>query len=769
MSNLQNDISPANESIQNVSKQYNEIINSFEKSNDALASMIWKDYDKFLYAVAQNDISLVWNEDISISLSSKLFDIENDTLKTIKQQENINKTYLNYYNDNLNWYLNALETHTASELNMDDIEYKNSKAYLGELQEKTQLAYNTLDGKKLITQSSSSPGGGWAGGSYTDISSYVNGSMIKTPEWGIYLASDDYTKDFQWRSLMVDINDDEKNDLILWDQNNVYIKYRGWNSNYDNTEYIDDYYMYHISSYEELINNSDEWFIKIDDIYLKLCDRNQEVKNFMYQWWDFDSIKVGWMNSFALGDNPSWYLVKMIHRVDLFNDKELIVSNSNEDLFDKKYILVLPKWAPLTGTKISLEEWTYRTEDVLSGLIFDVLYYNENKEDINLIIQDIPRNWQYSEVYTLELYEDSLYFINNSSSNQIVAWPQIIADTKWPVPVITLYRPAIDSVINTWKIFEWYVSTNYILQVNWEDNVSIDKMWIADEQWNSISVLENVNNKTWYIELDNLFFTGANSMNYYFGATDINDNSKVAQVNLNIKIPDIEIIDIQKYGNEIESIWSPATITAEISNDLDEWYVQFHRYRNDVRQSITGTLWWIKIDKYDLEPHQTIITWWYYDFGDDIWLYLPSWELAVKINPDNGKIQIVDGFEDVVNVQLDYSMKTAMIKISEIGGKVLFWMALPAEELVEVSSSSLEIQELKWDVFGDFQWGKAIISNEEVWIYIGPTGKIYAEWTVYGDYSFDETSQSIQYSFRKTLNWTDLWYVKLKIENLLWK
>jgi hypothetical protein len=49
------------------------------------------------------------------------------------------------------------------------------------------------------------------------------------------------------------------------------------------------------------------------------------------------------MNSSSMGDNPDGYLIKMIHRVDLFNDKESIVSNNNEELFDKKYILVLPK------------------------------------------------------------------------------------------------------------------------------------------------------------------------------------------------------------------------------------------------------------------------------------------------------------------------------------------------------------------------------------------------------------------------------------------
>jgi hypothetical protein len=59
-------------------------------------------------------------------------------------------------------------------------------------------------------------------------------------------------------------------------------------------------------------------------------------------------------------------------------------------------------------------------------------------------------------------------------------------------------------------------------------------------------------------------------MNYYFGATDTNNNSEVTQVNLNIQIPKISIIDIQKYGEEVENTDSPATITAEINNGVDE-------------------------------------------------------------------------------------------------------------------------------------------------------------------------------------------------------
>jgi len=468
-----------------------------------------------------------------------------------------------------------------------------------------------------------------------------------------------------------------------------------------------------------------------------------------------------------MGDMPKWYLVKMIHRADLFNDKELLVSDSNRDFFDKKYLLILPKGSMLTGTKISLEEGIYQTESILSGLIFDVIYYNENQDKINLTIQDIPRNWQYSEIYTLDMYDDE-YIINSPSSNQIVAGPQLIGDNRWPIPTIKLNRPSIDEVVDTGEKFDVYVSTYYKLVSEWEDNVAIDKLWITDNEWNIIKEKNDINQKTGYIELDWLFFTGVDSINYYFVWVDINGNIESKQVTLNIKKPNIEIINIEKYGNEIENISSPATIIAEIDHDLDEWYVQFLRNRNGIWQTITGTLWGIEIDRYSLDPLQTIITGWYYDFGDDIWLYVQNGGLAVKINPKNWKIDILDGYENLVNIELDYSMKMPMIKISENNWNILFWVLMNSKELVNIDTE-LDVRELKWDIFGDFNGGKAIVQNDEVLIYIDKNGLIYTEWQLYGEYMFDDNKESVIYTFKKTINWNALWSIEIKVKNLLWE
>jgi|GEM_PF-683390 hypothetical protein len=59
-------------------------------------------------------------------------------------------------------------------------------------------------------------------------------------------------------------------------------------------------------------------------------------------------------------------------------------------------------------------------------MIFDVIYYNENQNKINITVENIPRNWQYSEIYALDIYGDDLYMIGSPSSNQIVAGPQLI-------------------------------------------------------------------------------------------------------------------------------------------------------------------------------------------------------------------------------------------------------------------------------------------------------------------------------------------------------
>jgi hypothetical protein len=91
---------------------------------------------------------------------------------------------------------------------------------------------------------------------------------------------------------------------------------------------------------------------------------------------------------------------------------------------------------------------------------------------------------------------------------------------------------------------------------------------------------KNNQSQTGNIDWPNLFFTGTNQESFDFIAIDQNNNVAKETVTLNIKIPDIEVIDMKKSTEET------AEVIAKISNDLDEGTVIFQRLRNGTRKNI---------------------------------------------------------------------------------------------------------------------------------------------------------------------------------------
>ena len=822
------------DSVNNVEKEYTTVVWNYKSNNEEIADLIQNDYDTFLAAVSNNDSTLVSNKSFNITLSTKLFDMDRNAINVLSDQEDVMKKYMDYNMNNLQWYINALENNSPETLNMDEKTYNLNKSYLKKIKDVSDEAYaiitkNTTSTETTETKNSteqvllaqSAWGNGWWGNSASsststvDIANYIDWYTLNTEEWTYLLANRDYINKFQSRLLLTDINKDWHSDLILWDEHNIYIKYRKGYTSYANTSYSDasHYYLYRINSYDDLLSDSENWFVNIWWIYVKLVDSNREVKNFKYVWQTFDTIKVSWLNSYYFGDNVDWYLVKLIHRVDQFNDKEPLLHQwNNEELFDKKYILVLPKWSEFTWINIELEEWITGSIEQLIwtwNTIFSLSYYNKTDDTINLTITDIPRNWQYSEIYTLNFINNT-YMLSSSSSNQVVAWPQIIADDKGPNPVIKLYRPATDRVVSEWISLEWYVWTNYILQVDWEDNVAMDRIWIANELWETLVSLEDIANKTWYIEYPGLYSTWTQSISYYIWWADINWNEYVVNTNLLIKTPSIEIINILKWNQNLNysnwnigysfganSIWnsisnsvtsfrevpstnnnssssnntsseaeSIVTIVAQLDQDIDSGYVQFFRNRtNDKWERLTGNVSSYNIASFKVEPEVTEIYWWYFDIGNDIGLYSADWNMVATINPENWKITKL---KNTIDIKLDYSSQRPIIKILE-WNTTIFWIIYSSIELVGLNlvSSDLSVQPLDNELFWDFYWWQAVIKNWEVILYVSPIWQIYTDAAIYGDYDFDSATNSVVYSFRASPNWNNLWNVKVRIKNLL--
>jgi hypothetical protein len=83
--------------------------------------------------------------------------------------------------------------------------------------------------------------------------------------------------------------------------------------------------------------------------------------------------------------------------------------------------------------------------------------------------------------------------------------------------------------------------------------------------------------------IDNLFFTGTESLQYRFHATDHYGNTTTQDIILNVTIPDITITNIEK---ETETA---ALITAELSSDIDTGTVSFQRLRNTLWTNLLAT------------------------------------------------------------------------------------------------------------------------------------------------------------------------------------
>ncbi len=795
--NILEDMQDANiqwqtDEIRNIWQQAQDIISKQRNENIKLAQNIKSDYDGFIKIIEKNPTRLVSNDKIDIELSADLFKIPDQTKKILLAQEAPLKTYTDSQTKIVKWYLNALNNNDAKSLNMTQLTYSKSINYLSTLDKKIQLVSNQLSksqitkpdynqtvsaqakgGKPLISQSN-----WWANNTsvtlwgYTDISSFINWVLIQWYSWSdkkmVNTVYDtEFVSNIKSNYYQQDINKDNKKDIVMWDSHSIYTKYNNQEDQYPSTKTYTNYYAYNnwLVTLKDLPEITNQWYLEIWDISIKIYSPDFEVKNFKMWWQTFETISFSRLNSLFMWDNPDWYLIKINQRIDTFHDKDQIIDSFNKDKINKKYILMLPIWFEYTWTKIRLEEWTYRTEKLLTWTINQIIYFNPANETINAVLNSLPRNREYTKIATLKL-ENQILFINSPRSNQTVGGIQILWDNKWPQATVTLYRPLIKQTIWTWENLKWFVGTNYTLNATREDNVAVSKMRIEKDD----QIIKTITwiNKTWFINIKGLFFTWETQERYIFRAEDFNNNIEKQDVVLDIQTPKLVITDIQKLTDPIWSITNPITITTQLESDIDEWNIIFQRSRyKNIRQNLTWTLGGNEISKFPVWPNETIITWGYFDYWDTIWLYLPDWDQIASVDSTNWKIEILPKYKSQTQIQLDFSSHIPIIKIVNIEqNKVLFQLYFPPQELVSTNSNWYDKTKLENISFGIFKDGRAIQDNKQTVLFISPLWHIYTNQEVYWEYWFNDSNKTIVYKFWTKDKEDRKWDIQVKIKSL---
>lgn len=805
-------VSPASENIKNIYKETNDILLKKQNEIRQLAKSI-SSYDTFIAQVKRNDIALVNDEHIDISFSTPLFATNEDTYKLLEDKESPFKAYMDTNSSLVLWYLQSLKNSSASELSMTKSDYEKTTNYLESMNSKINNVYDKLGFEKesystcwtpivsyndtaslsehtpLLAQSCTTcwwatPSDDWF---WDDMSSYVRWIFVEDIESSKMInvvKSENFISEIGDNYFMTDMNNDKNSkDLVMRNNNSIYIKYANQKSEYKNLDIDKSFHVYspglfssyYIDSYIELLQKTDrnDWYVDFWNISIKLSSQYQEVKNFRMVGQSFDAIQMSWSNSSSFGEDVDWYLIKLNHRIDTHKDKDINFRLLDDKFLNKRYVLILPDWTNYTWAKIDFKErYYYKWKDTnkamnvleflswwtYSELIFSVKSYKPTQSVISIWLHEIPRNWQYAEIIPLKnknTLENPYYEPKWPWSNQIVAWRQILSDTIWPEAEVSLFRPATSELISIWSRHKWFVWTTYDINIDWIDNVAVANMWI-EKDWEIIAS-KKVNSQKANIQLTWLYFTWETKLEYIIWADDVNWNKQLEKVSLEVEVPTIEMkefIPISEFSGQL---------IAEISHDIDKWMVVFQRNRNDIWQEFSWTLansygW------YFVGPKQTVVTWSVFSLGNTVWLYDLNWNEIGQITID-GQVSIIPLYQDQYDIILDLASWYPLIRIlDKKSGTTVFWIQMPSISLSEIYLYQKEPFYTKIDLtqesFGAFLGWSCIQSiDKECILYVSPIGQIYlpksSSTSLLGEYRYEKNNRSLIYVIKDFL-WKDI-------------
>lgn len=605
-------------------QEISNLINQEQERNSQIKELLSYDFDAFL-EILEEDSELTNNkEEKTLAFNTQLFNIDEKTEKILNNIENPYKILLDNKAPIIDGFLNAIETNNASDLNMSHTQYYNTKQQLQSMknqiaglyqrilpQQQTQLIAKNTDQPTQKTLTSQSNGTNSAEGilqSTFDPASYVSGIYVKrdsSPKISKVVYSETNAENIGKRYFEQDINNDKVNDLILRDNHSVYLKYGNQNTNFTTTEkYYSEYYLYKINEIK-----AEHSTIRFDrTTILKISDQHQEVKNFKVNGQTFDDISLEWKTSREQGVEA--YLIKLTERVDHAPEKQEKINTQ----IPRKYVLVLNKYNTNTGLQIELEGKKQEIEKFIDKEIVEIVYFDPIQENASTSIEKIERKRQYAKIATLS-ETNNILKVSSPWSNQVVAGKQILGDNTGPVGIAEIVRNTTQESVSSGNVLEGYVGTTYTLHMHREDNIALATMEV--EQNGKLIQKKDITTATGTISISNLFFTGAQSVQYIFYASDHYGNSSQQEVTLNINVPEITITNIRKEDSSSENL---AIITAELSQDIDQGNVAFQRQRNNYRLDLIakekggGN----KTDNYTLAPNISVIEGKYYHLDNKV-------------------------------------------------------------------------------------------------------------------------------------------------------
>lgn len=747
--------------INNIVNQVNNVIAVEKDKNQKLQEQIKLDWDWFIDDITQNYLS---DDSLDLTFSTNLLNADKETIDYIKSSGNPYDTFFKTNKIVIDGIVDAMDHENYTSLGVSRADYYNQSNYLHSLKnysdminkwlsnigkvtsidsqdnsdlnqieskqidssnqgwnqiDQTILSYNNLTDSiqtnTLLAQTP--PGGGnvtpvaWA--DVVDPWLYLDGLFVKWDDGNYHnvISNRDKAKNYIDNHFQKDMNRDGKQDIVLRDDHNIYIKYAS-------------------------DNNPNQWWSSADltTIYLdntfkpnqygyiwpwKLWSKDHAVKKRSVRWQDYDTVTYTFTNDLDdYDDSHIWYVVR--YSPDIYANK------NNKDNF--AYIVLISNlWEgkdirtiDMDGKKISLDNDNVK-----------VLYIDPTKEKLDAILLNISRNRYYASVARLEYKvsvnnfikfitfgnKDSSYFTLDKTSPWSylqTAGMQIIADDSAPSLVLWLYRKEKNEALNL-DNYKWYINTYYTLSwYRWDDS-KVVKNYVV--MWDKMIYSWNDGN----FKIPTIFSTKPATYDILLVWEDSAGNLWRKDIRVELWLPDIKIDNV-----EANTIWQ-TDIISSLNIDLDTWVVRFINIRNStptiLKTSIGGnTDFW-------LSTYQTTVTWGKFGLKNEIWFYDSDGRyLGAKIVED-GQLVVDNSSITTRVVRYDNTPKLQILKWWSLYYTIYLKPKHIDSADIKVLDGSYHISNLNSDsnAYGIFEGGRCVQKSWwECQVYINSDGIIYS-------------------------------------------
>ena len=724
--------------INQIRDKLKELIQRTKEENDNIVKRFIRKWEEWKLTDVSSNKLVSDNIDSNkhYVFKSSLFVANNFVLNILKSAKDPRISYLEMYGKVLNKFAQKLPKYESKKDNKYFI-YKEMELPIKQSLKVINAAIWT-NYKFAISNSSSSTT------VMVDPAQLIRWLYIKWDDWTYYNVMADKNKAKKIREsnsyVLSDLNNDGYDDLIWYDNYNVYVKYS--NDEPENNGVIYNELYIYPSTVKNFANIVDKnWFVKIGDSEFKIWSSKLPVNDLTSEWSSYENLSL----SFSNDKTVNAYVLLYSSRPDILDDIEKKYNYSDD--FDYDGVNYKTYWIVLYDSKL------WKINEILAQNILvnwhKAKYFVyvpvdglQNQDKVLAVLKkELLRThwWKYFRVIKANLnLEIKQLTMLSSYSNQDVWWEQLIWDDISPELTVNLLRNEV-KIVWTWNDLYWYVNTHYLLRWVWKDNVSMKAHYITDENYH---VLTTGN----YVKV---YENEPTVKTYHFIWVDWNWNRTDQVVKVHILVPKIQIVGVNPEKWEI---------IAKISNDMDLSAVKFYVNENWQLKELKSINW---KSVFTWDTWKVIFTWAVFNNTKHInlydflagkqkliwWIDIDKWILYIK--PQDPPYYVIATPENGILYE----------KVYDPEGKVKFKIYIPSEKLIDkpemLNTSKYELK--------SFTWATSLWEFEDSYCIFD---KLWKQCAVYIQKNTWKMYFDPNYAWSATYSPNELWYVTYKFYDI---